>query len=207
MNAKLKAVRTYDDILPAYRDSPVGDLLAYHNLYMPWRKLDRARLVIGMCMDHRKVLRMPDRFAYVLRAGGANLRHIEFKLAYAVAVEGVRALALVGHDDCGMVGLTRKRETFVQGLVENGGWSADEAGAFFDANAAQFEIEDPMEFVQSEARRLRLRYPALTVAPLMYSVREGALYQVVEEHEARAGGVDRRLRVLGPEDVSRSGTA
>ncbi len=32
----------------------------------------RARLLIGMCMDNRKVLRTPDNFAYVIRGGGAN---------------------------------------------------------------------------------------------------------------------------------------
>lgn len=206
MNANLKAVRMYDDILPEYRDTPVGELLAYHNLYRPWHKLDRAQLVIGMCMDHRKVLRMPDGFAYVLRAGGANLRRIEFKLAYAVAVGGVRALALVGHDDCEMVALARKRAAFIQGLVENGGWGAAEAGAFFDANAAQFEIGDPLEFIKAEARRLRERYPALTIAPLMYSVHEGILYQVVEAHGARAGRNDRHLGLVGPEALARPAT-
>ena len=75
-----------------------------------------------MCMDNRKHLRMPDNFAFIIRSGGANLRYSEFKVAYAIAVGGVKAIALIGHTNCGMVNLVARREQFVQGLIDNGGW-------------------------------------------------------------------------------------
>lgn len=176
----LLPVKQWDDVLPAYRNTPVADLLAYQNLRRPHRSHDRAELLIGMCMDHRMVLRIPDNFAYVLRAGGANLRRIEFKVSYAVAVGGVRAICLVGHDQCGMVDLSARRDLFVSGLVENGGWERQEAAEHFDQFSAVFEIRDPAEFVLCEARRLRERYPRVMVAPLLYQIREGLLYQIDE---------------------------
>ena len=177
----LLPVRSPADILPAYRETPVGDFLAYHNLGAPHRSYRQAELLVGMCMDHRKVLRIPDNFAYILRSGGANLRRIEFKVSYAVAVGGVRTICLLGHDKCGMVDLTARRGEFVTGLVENGGWDASAAAQHFDHWAPVFEIDDAAEFALSEARRLRGRYPKVIIAPLMYDLGDGLLYQVPEE--------------------------
>ena len=179
--SELLSVNCSDDILPAYRNTPVSDLLAYHNLRVPHRNYSRAELLIGMCMDNRIMLRIPDNFAYVLRAGGANLQRIEFKVSYAVAAGGIRTICLIAHDQCGMVGLRARRDDFVNGLVENGGWERREAEQHFDQFSAAFEIRDPVEFILSEAQRLRGRYPRVMVAPLFYQVGEGLLCQIKEE--------------------------
>lgn len=176
----LLPVNRWDDILPAHRNSPVADLLGYHNLRRPYRTYDRAELLIGMCMDHRNMLRIPDNFAYVLRAGGANVQRIEFKVSFAVAVGGVRAISLIGHDQCGMVDLRAQRDVFVSGLVENGGWDRGAAEEHFEKYAGAFEIPDAAEFVLSETRRLRERYPRVMVAPLFYQIGDGLLYQLAE---------------------------
>ncbi len=173
-------VRHLDDVLPAYRDTPVATLLAYHNLKAPHRPHDTAELLIGVCMDNRIVLRIPENFAYVLRAGGANLRRIEFKVSFAVAVGGIRTICLIAHSQCGMVNLPSRREAFVTGLMENGGWAREDAEKHFDQFSTVFAIEDPGEFVCSEARRLRERYPRVKVAPLFYRVEESLLYQIAE---------------------------
>jgi carbonic anhydrase len=180
---RLRAIVHPNDVPPAYRDTPIADLLAYHNLKAPHRQHAQAELLIGMCMDNRVVLRVPDNFAYILRAGGANFQRVEFKVSFAVAVGGVRAMCLIGHDQCGMVGLRARRQTFVDGLVNNGGWKRLDAEQHFDKYAAVFEIGDPAQFVLSEVRRLRERYPAVTVAPLFYQIRDGLLYQIVESDE------------------------
>ena len=65
----LLPIRHRDDILPAYRGTPVADLVAYHNLRSPHRSYDQAKILIGMCMDSRITLRIHDNFAYILRAG------------------------------------------------------------------------------------------------------------------------------------------
>lgn len=176
---RLIAVESSADIPPALRATPVGRLLEYHNLGRELDAYDRAELLIGMCMDHRKQLRLPDQFAYILRAGGANLRPSEFKVSYAIAVGGVRALALIGHTECGMSGLSSRRDEFVAGLVD-AGWAREEAEGHFNRFAPEFEIGDPIDFVWREARRLGDRYPAVAVTPLIYRVEDGRLYLVRE---------------------------
>lgn len=176
----LASVHTDDDILPQYRQTPVGELLRYQNLGRAHEYHERARLLIGMCMDHRKMLRIPDNFAYILRAGGGNLRRIKFKVSYAVAIDGIRTICLIGHNHCGMVNLVARRDTFIRGLIENGGWDAEAAARHFDEYAPMFEIGDPTTFVQLEAQRLRQRYPKVAVAPLFYNVENGRLSQVVD---------------------------
>lgn len=169
-----------DEIPPEYRDTPVGHLLAYHNLDAPLDTYDRAELLVGMCMDHRKHLRVPDNFAFILRTGGANLRYSEFKVSYAIAVGGVGAIALIGHSDCGMVNLMARQGAFVEGLVENAGWNREGAEEHFRHFAPMFEIGNAVDFTLSEAKRLRLRYPGVLVAPLHYRVEDNRLYLVRE---------------------------
>ena len=178
---RLSPVVCSDDIFDAYRDTPVGELLEYHNLGRPFdTSYDRARLLVGMCMDHRKHLRIPENFAYIIRAGGANLRYSEFKVSYAISVGGVRAIALVGHTNCGMVNLMSRRELFIEGMVEGAGWERPYAEQHFNQFAPMFEIVDEVDFVLAEAKRLRHRYPKILVAPLIYRVENNQMYLVHE---------------------------
>lgn len=176
----LLAVREAEDVLPAYRDTPIADLLAYHNLGAPHRGYDQAEMLVGMCMDHRKRLHIPERFAYVMRVGGARILRLEFQISFAIAVGGVKAIAVIGHDQCGMVDLHERRDTFVQGLADRAGWDRSEAAAHFDRLAPEFEIGGAAESVVREAAVLREKYPAIVVAPLMYLLADGRLYQIDE---------------------------
>ena len=169
-----------EDILPEYRETPIGLLLEYHNLNRPLDSFTTAQLLIGMCMDNRKHLRIPDNFAYIIRAGGANLRYSEFKVSYAIAVGGVKSIALIGHNHCGMVNLIAKRDLFIQGLVDNAGWDRERAEEHFVHFAPMFEIGNEIDFILSEAKRLRLRYPKIQVAPLLYRVEDNLLYLIKE---------------------------
>ena len=177
---RLVAVDSTEDIFPHLRDTPIGRLLEYHNLDRPFEAYTQAELLIGMCMDNRKHLHIPDNFAYILRAGGANLRPSEFKVSYAIAVGGVRAIALIGHTQCGMVNLMARKQAFVQGLVEGAGWEREVAEDHFLHFSPIFEIGSEMDFVLSEAKRLRLRYPRIKVAPMLYRVEDSRLYQIQE---------------------------
>ena len=177
---RLLTIASKEDILPQYRETPIGLLLEYHNLERPYESYSSAQMVIGMCMDSRKNLRIPDNFAFILRAGGANLRYSEFKVSYAIAVGGVRCIALVGHNQCGMVNLMDRKEQFVRGLVEAAGWQARAAEEHFDQFEPMFEIDNEIDFVLSEVKRLRLRYPKIIVAPLLYRVEDNRLYLIQE---------------------------
>jgi carbonic anhydrase len=140
-------------------------------------------------MDNRKFLRMPDNFAYILRTGGGNLRYSEFKVSYAIAIGGVRAIALLAHNNCGMVNLFARRDAFIQGLIENAGWDREWAEQHFMHFAPMFEIGNEVDFVLAEAKRLRLRYPKIVVAPLFYNLDEGVLYAL---REGQAGDTPRQ---------------
>ncbi len=172
---RLLSVGSASDIPAPYRDTPIGRLLEYHNLGRELEAYAAAQLLIGMCMDNRKALRIPDNFAYILRTGGANLRYSEFKVSYAIAVGGVREIALMAHTHCGMVNLVARRRQFIDGLV-NAGWEPEWAEQHFDHFAPMFEIGNEVDFVLSEAKRLRRRYPRVRVAPLMYRLEDNRLY-------------------------------
>ena len=177
---RLIPITNREAISPEYRDTPIGDLLEYHNLNREYEVYSQAQLLIGMCMDNRKHLHIPDNFAFIIRAGGANLRYSEFKVSYAIAVGGVRSIALIGHNQCGMVNLMARKDIFINGLVDNAGWDREWAEQHFTQFAPMFEIGNEIDFVLSEAQRLRLRYPKIQVAPLLYKVEDNLLYQVKE---------------------------
>jgi len=177
---RMISVERSQDILPQYRSTAVGLLLEYHNLNRPLDSHASARILIGMCMDNRKALRIPDNFAYILRSGGGNLRYSEFKVSYAVAIGAIEAIALIAHTHCGMVNLMARRQQFIDGLVERGGWERTWAEQHFSHFAPMFEIGNEIDFVLSEAKRLRLRYPKILVAPMLYRVEDNRLYQLRE---------------------------
>lgn len=178
---RILPITTAEDILPEYRNTPIGLLLEYHNLDRPYDQYESAQILIGMCMDNRKHLHIPENFAYIIRSGGANLRYSEFRVSYAIAVGGVKAIALIGHNNCGMVNLQARREQFIQGLVDNAGWPREEAEDHFYHFEPMHEIGNEVDFVASEAKRMRLRYPKILVAPMVYNVENNLLYLVQED--------------------------
>ncbi len=177
---RLISVRSEKDLPEKYQGTPVGQLLLFQNTDKPFERFDTARILIGMCMDNRKHLHIPENFAFIIRSGGANLRHSEFKISYAVSVGGVKSLALIAHTNCGMLNLVARKELFITGLIENAGWDRMRAEEHFNQFAPMFEIGNEVDFVVDEARRIKSRYPKLEVVPLMYKVEDNLLY-VIEE--------------------------
>jgi carbonic anhydrase len=174
-------VQRPEDIFPQYRDTPIAHLLEYHNLHYPFKTYTRAEMLVGMCMDHRKHLHIPDNFSYIIRTGGANLRYSEFKVSYAIGIGGAQAIALIGHSNCGMVNLISRREQFIEKLVEHAGVSEVQAEEQFMSFAPMFEIGNEIDFVVSEAKRLRLKYPKILIAPMHYKVEDNLLYLIEED--------------------------
>ena len=177
---RLKAIKSPEDILPEYRETPISLLLEYHNLNKPYAVYEKAELLIGMCMDNRKHLHIPDNFSFIIRAGGANLQYSEFKVSYAVAVGQVRHMVLIAHNHCGMVNLADRKTEFINGLIEIAGWEKAQAEEHFMKYAPYFEIGNEIDFIVKEAKRLRLLYPKITIAPLYYLVDDNMLYFISE---------------------------
>lgn len=153
---RLVSVSRAENIFPIYKDTPIGRMLKYHNLALPFESYSKAELLIGMCMDNRKYLNIPDNFAFIIRTGGANLRHSEFKVSYAIAVGGVSAIALIGHTQCGMVNLVLRKEQFVRGLMDRAGWQRDLAEEHFHHFAPMFEIGNEIDFVLNETSSIEI---------------------------------------------------
>ena len=174
----INAVNSVSDIAPEYLNTPIGMLLEYHNLNREFDVYGSAQLLIGMCMDNRKHLTIPDNFAYIIRSGGANLRYSEFKVSYAIGVGKVSHIALIGHSNCGMVNLAARKDEFIDGLTSVAGWENEKAEEHFMQYAPLFEIGNAVDFIMSETERLRLRYPRVTVAPLYYRVEDNRLYAI-----------------------------
>jgi carbonic anhydrase len=169
-----------EDLPPAISGGPVGLLLEYHNLGRPYDHYDAAQLLIGMCMDNRKTLRIPENFAFILRSGGANLKPSQFKVSYAISIGGVRAIALIAHTQCGMANLRDRKDQFIEGLVHGAGWERAAAEEHFAQFAPIFEIGDEISFALSEAARLARLYPFVQVVPLLYKVEDNRLYLLAE---------------------------
>jgi carbonic anhydrase len=176
----LITIESTGDIDPSYQQTPIGLLLEYHNLNRKFDTYQAAQLLIGMCMDNRKYLRIPDNFAFIIRSGGANLRYNEFHISYAVSVGRVSHMVLIGHNNCGMVNLVARKKEFVDGLTFIAGWEAERAEEHFSDYAPMFEIENETDFILNETKRLRLIYPKIKIAPLFYRVEDNRLYFIRE---------------------------
>lgn len=180
---KLIPINRLSDIPSALQDSPVGLLLAYHNLRRPLENYPAAQLLIATCMDFRVHLRIPEQFAFIMRTGGANVQQNEFQIAYALTLGGLKSIALVGHTDCGMVNLEQRRRQYIQGLIEITNWEEKAAEEHFSSHAPQNEIGDETGFILSEAKRLNALFPKVDCVPLLYQVSDKNLY-IIEESEA-----------------------
>lgn len=175
---RLIKLNTYEDIPLEMRDTPVQDLIRFHNWGHEYVEYSKAAMLVGMCMDNRKLLRVPDSFAFIIRTGGANLRYSEFKVSFAIAVGGIQHIVLMGHNKCGMVNLASKRDLFINGLVENAGWEKLQAEEHFLHYAPLFEIGNEIDFVLTEKERISKRYPQITVHAMYYNVDENKLYAI-----------------------------
>lgn len=176
----LKPVEKESDIPREYRDNPVGSLLRYHNLAVRLEACDATELLVLMCMDGRQELRLPRNFSFIVRNSGGRLKGASFAVSFAIAVGGVRHIAVIGHSDCRMDGLRSRKEEFVRGLSAGAGWERAEAERHFEKMCGDFVKEDALSSVLSEAGLIGSIYRGVVVAPLYYSTEDGRLYLVEE---------------------------
>lgn len=64
--------------------------------------------------------------------------------------------------------------------MESAGWDPQAAEDHFYHFAPMFEIGNEIDFVLSEVKRLRLRYPNILIAPLQYKVEDNRMYLIQE---------------------------
>lgn len=180
----LLPVRSAQDIPSHLIGTPFEKLLRFSNLNEEFdvEVYEKPELLIVKCMDHRKHLRFPERFAYIVRNAGGNVRSNEFSMAFAIGVGNVTHVAIIGHTDCGMENLALKRDKFVQGMVENAGWGLQYAETFFHMRSPDFGIYDPALFALMESQRFQGTYPKIKFQPFLYNVEDGELYVIEVAH-------------------------
>ncbi|MFZ5808391.1 MAG: carbonic anhydrase [Chloroflexota bacterium] len=176
----LQPVDEPEDIFAHYRQTPIGILLEYQNFGREFQKYIQPQLLVGTCMDYRIQLRIPPRFAYILRSGGANMRSNDFYISYAISMGGISSIALIGHTQCAMADAASKRADFVKGMMVNAGWDERSAEVYFDQNAQLHQVGVEIEFIINEARRLQRLFPGVCVAPLLYKVEDLRLYLIID---------------------------
>ena len=108
------------------------------------------------------------------------MQYSEFKVSYAIGVGQVSHIVLIGHNNCGMVDLISRKNEFIDGLVMTAGWNRERAEEHFMHFAPMFEIGNETDFILSETKRLRLLYPKILIAPLIYLVEDNKLYFIKE---------------------------
>ena len=70
---ELKSILSEKDIPEHLLNTPIAELLKYHNLSSGFKEYEKAEIAIVMCMDNRKQLNIPNKFAYILRTAGARI--------------------------------------------------------------------------------------------------------------------------------------
>jgi len=178
--SRLQKVTSESD-LPAYlKDTPIASLIKSQNMGQIDNALpDAPQMVIGMCIDYRKSLHLPQNCAYVIRRTGANMAGSEFSVALALST-GIEYMALIAHNHCVMSNPRERRDAFVNMLRDRHGWTHEQALSFFDQHAASREIDDAIDFSIKESRRLGALFRGLKVVPLLFMLEDNCLYLVKE---------------------------
>lgn len=83
-----------------------------------------------------------------------------------------------------LVNLAARKEQFILGMVNSAGWTRKKAEEQFNHFAPMFEIGNEIDFILSEAKRLRRQYPKIIVAPLLYRVEDNKIYVIEEKFSA-----------------------
>lgn len=175
---RLVPIKLESDIPQSLRKTPIETLLKCQNMGQVDASLsDSPELVIGMCIDYRKSLTLPQNCAYVIRRTGANMAGSEFSLALALST-GIEYMALIAHNHCVMSDPRQKRESFVGALTKKHGWTNERALEFFDKHASSREISDAIDFSVKEARRLSRLFAGARIVPMMFMLEDNMLYLV-----------------------------
>lgn len=171
---RLVPIETESDVPERWRGSPIETLILANNFEKPIETTGDPHLLLITCIEFRYQPKLPASFAYVIRRAGGRLIGSEFSLAYAMA-KGVRHIALVGHNDCGMTKVAENRQPMVDALVEQG-WYKDRAEDFVDMHASRYAITDELDSLKREYLRLRRLFHKIEIAPLFVSLANGKMY-------------------------------
>ncbi len=173
-DGRVTAIVQPSDIPERWRNSPIESLILAQNFDQEILGSGNPELLLATCIEFRYKPKVPDSFAYILRRASGRLVGSEFSVAYTLA-KGVRHVALVGHNDCGMTKVAENKQAMINALVEQG-WYPDRAVDYVNMNASRYAIEDELDSLKSEYLRLRRLFHKIEIAPLFLSLANSKLY-------------------------------
>lgn len=169
--SRLSQIEAPKDLPERWQGTPIEDFIAAHNFEKPIKSSSEPKLLIVSCIEFRFMPQIPRNFAYMIRTAGGRISHIpgsEFALAYILA-NGVRHIATVGHNDCGMTKVHAFKGKLVEALIEQG-WEKEHAHDFIEENAERYAMTDEIDSLEFEFIRLRSLFKKVEIAPLFVSL-------------------------------------
>lgn len=165
---RLSLIKDSDDIPQRWRGTPIEEFIGAHNFDKPIEGGGNPRLLIVSCIEYRFSPQIPHTFAYVMRTAGGSLRNLDFPLAYILA-KGVRHVALVAHNDCGMTKVPLFKPNLINALVEQG-WDEDRAKNLIESQSDAYFMPDEIDGLKNEYEQLRDKFNSIEIAPLFVSI-------------------------------------
>jgi carbonic anhydrase len=171
---RLKPIKTASDIPKRWLNTPIEQLIKAHNFDVPIEPATEPQLMVVTCIEFRFQPKVPHFFAYELRQASGRLMGSEFTLAY-VLTKGVKHLALIGHNDCGMTKVKQAATALERALVGQG-WPAERAHEYVTISGPRYAIRDELDALEKEFHRLRRLFKNLEIAPLFAALANSNLY-------------------------------
>jgi carbonic anhydrase len=182
---RLVPLQTKADFPVSWQGTPIESFVSAINNGEKLNICDSPQLLIVTCIEFRFSLRIPPRFAYVIRRASGRLVGSEFVMAFTLA-QGVKDVVLVGHNDCGMAKVAENAPNMVRALTEQG-WNEERAEEFVRHHAARHAITDEIDALESEYHRLRRLFRHVRIAPLLACLSDLKLYLPTWYQEQQLG--------------------
>lgn len=170
----LKSIESVSDVPAEWKNTPLDSFIMAQNFGWPIQGSGKVELLISTCIEFRYALPIPRMYAYVIRRASGRVIGSEFSVGYTLA-QGVKYLALIGHNDCGMAKAHANAPLVVQALIEQG-WDHDVAQMYVDRQIKRHAITDELDALREEFIRLRKIFPKLIIAPLFVCLHDSKLY-------------------------------
>jgi len=196
---RVRSIDHPDNLPERWLGTPIHNLIKSENFGLPIKAAGRPELLICTCIEFRYALPIPAMYAYVIRRASGRLIGSEFSIAYVLA-NGVRHLALIGHDDCGMSKVSTAKRGMIAALVDQG-WDRDRAEDFVAVQSSRYSMEDELDALEREYIRLKRLFRKLEIAPLFVSLADRMLYVPVWYDKLDGGAVPASTNLVPDEDL------
>lgn len=174
LQSNLREFHDREDIPEHWLNTPIEDFIMSQNFQWPVTVTGKPEVLISTCIEFRYALPVPRGYAYVIRRASGRVLGSEFSVGYVLS-KGVRYLLLIGHNDCGMAKVPQAAPEVIDAFVEQG-WSRTMAEEYVRKQGSLHAINNELEALREEYKRLRMVFPKLITAPLFICLYDSKLY-------------------------------